>query len=60
MSAQQNGQACERCGLKSGAHDWPSRHPKACSEWVDRDDLERERDEAMNGWMIDPDMEARA
>ena len=45
--------------MKDGAHFWPGRHPKACSEWVDQYDLDREREEAMNDWMLDPDMGAQ-
>ena len=57
--ARANGQPCVRCGMKDGAHFWPGRHPKACSEWVDQYDLDREREEAMNDWMLDPDMGAQ-
>lgn len=56
-AAEKNGQPCARCGLKDGAHFWPNRHPKACSEWVTAYDLERERDEYLNGWMLDANME---
>lgn len=59
-AAKANGQLCARCGMKSGAHDWPNMHPKACSEWVDQYDLDRDRDEAMHGWMLDTDMEAKS
>lgn len=58
-AAKKNGQSCARCGMKNGAHDWPNKHPKSCSEWVTEYDLERERDEYLNGWMLDPDMEAQ-
>lgn len=69
-AAKLNGQPCARCGMKNGAHDWRNRHPKACAEWLTatelreaaadlREERERDRDELMHGWMLDPDMEAQ-
>ena len=58
-AAKKAGQPCARCGMKNGAHDWRNRHPNACSEWVTRYELERDHEEAMGGWMFDPDMESR-
>jgi hypothetical protein len=61
---EKGGAACAQCGLKYGAHQLPSRHPRACSEWLTaaelQEDRRRDRDEAMHGWMLDPDMEAKA
>jgi lipopolysaccharide biosynthesis regulator YciM len=58
-AAEKNGQPCARCGMKSGAHYWPTLHPKACREWMTQYALERELEEDMGGWMFDPDMGAQ-
>ena len=58
-AAKKNGQPCARCGMKAGAHIWPNKHPRACSEWLTAAELNEEVARLDDGWVHDSDMEAR-